>query len=340
LSDHVFGYAPGKVILLGEHAVVYGQPAIAAPLDRGIRVVVSERASSDQGEDVRGPTLKGRALDGASFSGRPDPKGDGPAAMREALDKVVELFGEGARDLALTAEGNIPAGAGLGSSAALSVALVRALHQWFDTPAPEQTVLEQAYLIEKVFHGNPSGVDHTTIASGALTWFQRTEAGTVTEQIELARPLHLAIGLAGPHAGTAHAVAALADRRRRHPEAYAHLFDGLGALTREARSCLESGRLGALGELWDVAQGYLNALGVSTPTIEALCAIARDSGALGAKLTGAGCGGAVIALVDDDPEPVLRAFTDAGYRSFRANIEPSAAEPAANVEPLRAAGES
>ena len=95
-----------------------------------------------------------------------------------------------------------------------------------------------------------------------------------------------------------------------------------------ARSHLEDGALGAVGELMDLNQGYLNALGVSTPAIEALCAIARERGALGAKLSGAGGGGAVVALVDDDPTPVVRAFEAAGYQAFATDIATESTEPA------------
>jgi mevalonate kinase len=145
--------------------------------------------------------------------------------------------------------------------------------------------------------------------------------------LTLPRKVTLVVGVAGPHAGTANAVAALRERARRHPEHYARLYDGIGALARSARVHLEKGELGAVGELMDLNQGYLNALGVSTPAIEAMCAIARERGALGSKLSGAGGGGAVIALADDTrPDAaaaLVRAWAAAGYAAFATDLTPA-----------------
>lgn len=317
MIDAVFGYAPGKVILFGEHAVVYGQPAVAGTIDRGIRVAVSQR----EGGGRDGPLFKSH---GMNLRARPDPHGEGPDSLRKALGVLVELYGERVRSLVLSAEGTIPAGAGLGSSAALAVAMLRGVQRVLeDRPMPGDALVERAFAVERVFHGNPSGVDHTTIALGGCIAYRRAADGQgppKVEKLTLPRRLRLAVAVAGSHGGTARAVAALRDRARRHPQAYQHLYDGIGALAAEGRAALEEGALASVGELMDLNQGYLNALGVSTPAIEALCATARERGALGAKLSGAGGGGAVIALVDDDPTPVVRAFEAQGYLSFPAEI--------------------
>lgn len=316
-ADAAFGYAPGKIILLGEHAVVYEQPALAATLDRGVRVVVS------RGEGP-GPVLRGTGFGIDIERVRPDPDGSGPAALRLALERLVELYGDRVRELSFVIDGAIPAGAGLGSSAALSVAIVRGVRRYFGEDAPDDEVIADAFELERVFHGTPSGVDHSTIAHGGLVWFRRVGEDIDLERVEIPRRLRLAVGVVGSHAGTSHAVGALRERARRHERAYQRIYDGVGELVTEARECLRTGNLGALGELMDINQGYLNALGVSTPGLEALCAIARDRGALGAKLTGAGGGGAMIALVDDDPTPIVRAFSAAGYSAFAAEIRPDA----------------
>src|SRR5690349_10926462 len=125
-ADAVFGYAPGKVILFGEHAVVYGQPAIAATIDRGIRVAVT--TARDGAKD--GPVLKSHGA-GLPPRAKPDPNGEGPERLREALTRLVELCGERTRELSMTVDGSIPAGAGLGSSAALAVAMLRGVTQFF-----------------------------------------------------------------------------------------------------------------------------------------------------------------------------------------------------------------
>jgi hydroxymethylglutaryl-CoA reductase len=186
-----------------------------------------------------------------------------------------------------------------------------------------------------VFHGNPSGVDHSVIARGGCFLYARDPSSSMgaIDPVRLPRRLRVAVAIAGSHAGTAHAVSALRERSKRHPAHYARLYEGVGELTKAARAHLEQGALGAVGELMDVNQGYLNALGVSTPAIEALCAIARERGALGAKLSGAGGGGAVIALVDDDPASVVRAFEAAGYQAFATDIEADAPTERTPVAP-------
>jgi hydroxymethylglutaryl-CoA reductase len=321
--DVVFGAAPGKIILCGEHAVVHGQPAIAATIDRGIRVAVTRRAGATDGPVLRSNNA---AL---PLRSRPDPDGEGPERLRHALALLRELCGERVRELAFSVDGAIPAGAGLGSSAALSVALVRGVHRFFGEDIDDDTLIERAFAVERVFHGNPSGVDHTTIVTGGVVAYERGVDGARAKvsSLTLPRKVTLVVGVAGPHAGTANAVAALRERARRHPEHYARLYDGIGALVRSARVHLEKGELGAVGELMDLNQGYLNALGVSTPAIEAMCAIARERGALGAKLSGAGGGGAVIALADDTrPDAaaeLVRAWTAAGYAAFATDLNPT-----------------
>jgi len=320
--DVVFGSAPGKVILFGEHAVVFGQTAIASTIDRGIRVAVTHRAGATDG-----PVLKSMnaMLPGRS---RPDPDGEGPERLREALALLRSLCGDRVRSLSFSVDGAIPAGAGLGSSAALAVALVRGVHEFFDEHIDDAALIERAFAVERVFHGNPSGVDHTTIVSGGVIAYRRdlgSGAATATP-VRLARRVPLVVGVAGPHAGTKNAVTALRDRARRHQAHYDHLYAGIGALADAAKGHLERGELAAVGELMDLNQGYLNALGVSTPAIEVLCATARERGALGAKLSGAGGGGAVIALVDDGPDAqgaIVRAFAAAGYAAFATELPAS-----------------
>jgi hydroxymethylglutaryl-CoA reductase len=318
--DVVFGAAPGKIILFGEHAVVHGQPAIAATIERGIRVAVTRRAGATDGPVLRSNNA---AL---PLRSRPDPDGEGPERLRQALALMRELCGERVRELAFSVDGAIPAGAGLGSSAALSVALVRGVHRFFDEDIDDATLIERAFAVERVFHGNPSGVDHTTIVTGGVVAYERGVDGAPAKvaSLVLPRKVTLVVGVAGPHAGTANAVAALRERARRHPEHYARLYDGIGALARSARVHLEKGELSAVGELMDLNQGYLNALGVSTPAIEAMCAIARERGALGAKLSGAGGGGAVIALADDAgldaAAGLVRAWAAAGYAAFATDL--------------------
>lgn len=308
-----FSYAPGKIILAGEHAVVYGHPAISLAIDRGVRIKVQER--TDKTTKVPGPTLKATGL---GFVGKviPGPDGEGPQILRQALEKLVELLGERVRELEFSVDSAIPGGRGLGSSAALSVAMVRGVKQYFAEPLSKPEERRLALELERIFHGSPSGIDHTVISQGGLIFYRRANDAATVEPINLPRSLSFAVGIAGPHGGTAKVVEALSQRARLHPERFQHIFEGISNLVGEMKSSLEQGRLSAVGELMNVNQGYLNALSVSTPELETLCSIARERGALGAKLTGAGGGGAVIALVEEDAQEVAQAFKNAGFLSF------------------------
>ena len=308
--DVCFAYAPGKIILAGEHAVVYGYPALALTLDKGIRIAVSKH---EDGLSC-GPVL--RAV-GLGFTGevKPDPEGLGPQVLRLALKYLIYLYGRRVKRLMFTVDSNIPGGYGLGSSAALSVALIRAVHIFFGKKLTQNKTLSLAMKLESIFHGNPSGIDHTVISTGGLIKFSKNNNHCTFKKINSKLSLKLAIGVSGPHVGTSKAVMVLREKMKYHEKAYENIFSGIGQVVNEMSYCITEGKLAAAGELMDLNQGYLNALGVSTPKLEKMCTIARERGALGAKLTGAGFGGAVIALCDD-PIAIVRAFEEAGYSSF------------------------
>lgn len=291
----------GKVILLGEHAVVYGVPALALGLDRGARAEAapSERARIDIGEhgaEVGDGTELGRAL----------------GALLEAL---------GAPPHAVRVELELPPGSGLGASAALAVVTARAVLDQLDTARDPR---ERAALVsraadawERVYHGNPSGIDTAAASEPGCLLYTRGEG---VERVRVGRALPLVIALAGPPASTRSMVESVARLRDRRPEIVNKAFEGIRALVTNARLCIEAGDLPGLGKLMDLNQMLLSGLMVSTEGIENACEIARGAGALGAKLTGAGGGGAVVALADLDPEPLLRAFTVAKISCFSALV--------------------
>lgn len=296
--------ASGKVILLGEHAVVYGVPALAVGLDRGVEVDVdpARMASIVIGER--------RAEDG-----------DG-SDMARAL--VALLGALDAEPVAVRAHLELPAGSGLGVSAALGVAVARAVLGVGSAMAPPDArarVLAAAAAWEGVFHGSPSGIDAAVAESGGCIQFSRGEG---IEPVRLGRALPLVIAVAGPPASTKLMVSEVARLRERRPEVVGKAFDGIRALVKNARLCLEAGDLPGLGKLMDLNQMLLAGLMVSTEGIELACDVARRAGALGAKLTGAGGGGVVVALADLDPEPVLAAFRKAGIDCFSATVSAEA----------------
>jgi mevalonate kinase len=302
------GRAAGKVILLGEHAVVYGRPALAAGLALGLETVAvahtgTARLESDQ------PALAGDA--------RPH-----------------RLVAEAAAALGLPPEGfvvrvrsELPAGAGLGSSAALSVAVLRALA----TAAGRQLSLDEELALgrrlEAIFHGHPSGIDPAAAALGRTCFrFVRGEPPLVTPVVT-ARPLSVVIALPTGPRSTGAAVQGLRARWEADRDRHERLFDEVAAVVEDGMHAAQAGDIVALGRAFDENQALLAALGVSAPEVDALVAAARQAGALGAKLTGGGAGGAVIALARE-PAALAAELEGSGVRTIVVSIG-AAAEVAA-----------
>ena len=276
-------FAPGKIILMGEHAVVYGHTALAMAVDRGMTVRLDERP---------GPTrLENSPID--------DPR------MGEALHRVLPQNGIGVH-IAST----LPIGRGMGSSAALAVALARASLQREGRTDTEDAVNERAFAVERVFHGSPSGIDHTVSMHGGAMLYRRTEAGPVFEPIQLPQ-LPIVVIDSGSAGNTATMVATVAGNLTRNAE-YLACMGNLVATTLPA---LQRADLPAIGAAWSENHRLLQAIGVSTPLLDAIVDTAIAAGATGAKLAGAGGGGVVIALARDS-EAVCAAAAEQGWGAF------------------------
>jgi mevalonate kinase len=187
-------------------------------------------------------------------------------------------------------------------------------------------VLAAANAWERVFHGNPSGIDTTAACYGSCFKFKR---GHAPEFVELVAPLRLAIVQAGPSASTKSMVESVAKLRERRPERVDKTLEAIHALVQNAALCLGAGDLVGLGKLMDYNQMLLSGLFLSTPEIERACGIARERGAFGAKLTGAGGGGSVIAIADN-PDAIVAAWQEQGLTAFVAS---SAGTPAGVERP-------
>lgn len=290
-------FASGKLILLGEHAVVYGTPAIAAGLSRGAvaRAVPAPCSSLTIGELSATP-------------GDDSPLGAGFLAVLRALD-----LGPHAVEVSL----ELPPGAGLGASAAIGVAIARAILEAAGEVPALSRVLDAAAAWEGVFHGTASGIDAAAAALGGC--FRYTRAGG-PEPLSVGRALDLVVALTGPAESTRTMVEGVRRLRERRPDVVDKAIDGIASLVRNAERCIAAGDLAGLGKLMDLNQMVLSGLFVSTEGIERACELARGAGALGAKLTGAGGGGAIIALTDGDPAPVLAAFQRAGLPCFSTTV--------------------
>ncbi len=306
------GKAPGKVILLGEHAVVYGRPAIAVPVS-GVEARVTVRP----GERGSGVWLECCDLPAAAegkershYPLREAPAGD-PLRVAVLLGLThIGIAPSLEPDLVITISSTIPIARGLGSGAAVTTALLRALAAYFNHPLSLEETSHLVYEVEKLFHGTPSGIDNTVIAYQQPVYFVR---GEPVELLEVGRPFHLVIADTGVASVTRQVVGEVRQRwqvERTHCET---LFDAIGAIVRVARDSILRGEWRALGPLMNENQALLEELGVSSPALDRLLTTARSAGALGAKLSGAGRGGFIIALVEEEGiVPVTEALERAG----------------------------
>ncbi len=281
-----------KTILFGEHFVVQGSHAIGASLSKEFLVKITPSDNLNLNIETGQIVLD---------------------ASRAILDSLG-LPG----NYSIEVETDIPSGAGMGWSAAYSVALVRAAAQEKGVELDWKGVAKHAYEGEKVFHGNPSGIDNTLASRKGAILFKRGEDPVA---IELAEPIHIVIAYTGKKGYTKDLVAGVARVKEGKPEFFADLMKKEEDLVMEAKYSLEQGDLNRLGALMDQNQEYLRQVGVSSPELEELIEMFKDEGALGAKLTGSGGGGCAIALVKskNDTSAILQRIGNK-YLIFEAQI--------------------
>jgi mevalonate kinase len=306
--------APGKVILFGEHAVVYGRPAIAVPVTD-----VQAAASVSVAEPGSGVHIL--AADLPAPDGRPGgyryrlQEAPGEDALRTAVELALRHTWAGnppgpEPDLLVTVRSTIPIARGLGSGAAVATAVVRAIGRYYGRALAPDEVSRLVYEVEKLHHGTPSGIDNTVVAYEQPVYFVR---GMPVARLSVGAPINLVIADTGIVSSTRAVVGDLRRRRDERTEYYEGLFDEVGAIARQARMAVELGDLPAIGRLMNENHHLLVALGVSTPRLDSLVEAARSAGALGAKMSGAGWGGNMLALVDPAAAPgVAEALRAAG----------------------------
>jgi mevalonate kinase len=294
--------APGKIILFGEHAVVYGRPAIALPVTQvRARAVISANPTAPTGQ------VRVQAPDVGLMADLVDLPAEHPLATAiHGVLRVLHLPHLPACTIRVTS--TIPVAAGLGSGAATSVALVRALSTFCGAPLPDETVNALAYEVEKLHHGTPSGIDNTVITYEMPVYYVREQP---IQRFTIAREITIVIGDTGRPSSTAITVGNVRAGWQADPARYKGLFDRIGAISEEGRRALETGDLHALGNLMHQNHALLAEIDVSSPQLERLVAAARAAGALGAKLSGGGGGGNMIALVEPDRAAAVTAALEA-----------------------------
>ena len=298
-------FAHGKLLLFGEHAVVYGEPALAAALTVGVSATVTGRTAARL-------TVPAWSIDVA---------GDADHRVAAALRALRAALPFDASGYDLHLEASLPAGAGVGSSAAMAVASARALADAAGHLLTPDQLFEAAMAAERVFHGNPSGLDHAVAIHGGLMHFVRGNPPRM-RPVALGGHFRLLVAQVEAGADTGRMVASVAALREAHPVARALCAD-IGALVADAEAALTAGDRAAVGRLMNLNHGLLSALGVSTAALEAAVHAARTAGALGAKLTGAGGGGCMVALVTDETAPaVASALAPLARATFEAHLQP------------------
>jgi len=280
--------ASGKVILFGEHSVVYGHPAVAVPVSETQAQVQIEPGVPGQGMVVVAPDLNRRIV--VRTAPEHDPLAHIVRQTRVAIGQEVDP------DLTITITSTVPIARGMGSGAAVSTAVVRGLSKHFAHWFSSQATSDLVYETEKIYHGTPSGIDNTVIAFEKPVYFVKDK---VREVFWVGHPFLLAIADTGIESSTRKVVGDLRQRYEADPDSYNPLFLRVGEIAIEARSAIEQGKSEILGQLMNENHMLLQEMGVSCPELDRLAIAAREGGALGAKLSGAGWGGNLIALITE-----------------------------------------
>jgi mevalonate kinase len=296
-TNSTTGIGYGKVILLGEHAVVFGHPAVAAGLDATVRA----HACPGRG-DLSAPAWQLEARVGDD------------SLPGQAIARLLDRLGAKHDAFDFWLEANVPSRAGLGSSAAMAVAVARAVAA--SSGADEPSVLEAVAAAESVFHRTPSGIDAAAASRGCVGRYDK-QGGW--RDIAAASPFELCVGISGKLHDTGVLVARVKALCDETPGAR-KLIDTLGDLARMGAEAVATGDTAALAHLFNLAHGLLFGIGVSCRELDDMVYTAREAGAAGAKLTGAGGGGAVIAIAGDHGEEVLRRWRAKGHYGFTTTI--------------------
>ncbi|WP_276301357.1 mevalonate kinase [Halorussus lipolyticus] len=318
----VVSSAPGKVYLFGEHAVVYGEPAVPCAIELRARVTVEERDDDHIRVHAEDLSLNGFTVEYGDETSAPDV--DASESLVEAGISYIDAAVEQAREAAgrpdagfdITVESEIPLGAGLGSSAAVTVAGIDAGTRELGVELTTQEVAERAYQAElEVQNGEASRADTFCSATGGAVHVEGDDCRAIE-----APDLPFVIGFDGGAGDTGELVAGVRALRESYDFA-ADTVANIGDIVRSGEAALTEGNIEELGKLMNFNHGLLEALGVSSRSLDQMVWAARDAGALGAKLTGAGGGGCIVALDPTDATETALGYTPGCEDAFRAELD-------------------
>lgn len=278
MTNAAIGFGGGKVILVGEHAVVHGAPAIAVGIRRGVSSIAYPADRDSLRIEPWGKTWR--------------PIAESEYAFERALERILSRYADRPR-LRFVVRVALPPGAGLGCSAAIGVSLIDAIDRALGVPRSRSELGALALEWERFFHGDPSGIDNLASALGGVICFQRSSPPRAIRQKS---SMFLVVAHSGQRSSTKKMVARVSLQLEERPDWARRVLDEMGALALEAETAIRSGDLGTLGSVLDRNHAILRLLNLSTPRLEELCRAARSAGAIGAKITGAGGGGCMVAL--------------------------------------------
>jgi len=307
-KGHGIGF--GKAILFNEHFVVYGIPSIVSAIGNYTVAKVEPYEKS------------GFNLDDKRLA-TPKYKADKLSQQKESFELMFKKMGLdlSTNGVKITLEGNLVAASGIGASAASCVAVARALSDSYELDLSDEQINEIAYEGEKGYHGTPSGVDNTASTYGGLIWFQKGEKNVI-DRISLLNPVEIVIGNTGKVTDTKAAVDGVKQRKEKNLKKYQEIFDRAENIAYLAKRAIQDRAYTNLGKLMNENHKLLQQIEVSSRELDFLVSIARDAGALGAKLTGGGLGGNMLALTPgkDLQNKIANAIEKEGFQTVKTVI--------------------
>ncbi|MHA1917500.1 MAG: mevalonate kinase [Candidatus Ranarchaeia archaeon] len=307
------GYGFGKTILFGEHFVVYGLPALASAIASKTTATVEKKSGKGYELHDNRPEVLGYKI--KKFD-----------EQEVSLKNVIRFMGIDLekQGLKLSFGGDLVCSSGVGASAANCVSLARAINDEFKLGWDDDRINEAAYEGEKGYHGTPSGIDNTASTFGGLVYFKKNLTGgpNTMEVIKLKKPVNLVISSSGMTSNTKEVVADIRKLKESKPEWFENIINQYKEVVEEGRKALENLELDRVGQLMDKNHQLLKEITVSNDVLDKMVKIAKENGAIGAKVTGTGRGGNMISLTPDAEvqDKVYNALKNAGHLVWKTAI--------------------